>query len=76
MRHTATFTCIALAVLGALAAPPAAAQWRALGLSGRHVNRLRIHEGYLYACTSDGLHRLSLASPDTIWDAVQPACRR
>lgn len=51
-------------------ASPADAQWRALGLSGRNVNRLYAHGGFLYACTRDGLHRLSLAEPDTVWSPI------
>jgi hypothetical protein len=67
MRRNAT---IALLVLTSwfLAEPlPAGAQWQALGLSARQVNKLCAHGGFLYACTTDGLHRLSLADPDTIW---------
>ena len=60
---------IALPVLlgGPFLAPPANAQWQALGLSGREVNRLSVHGEFLYACTSDGLHRLSRADADTFW---------
>jgi hypothetical protein len=63
-------TAIALLVLTCwflVAPPPAGAQWQALGLSTRQVNKLRAHGGFLYACTTDGLHRLSLADPDTVW---------
>ena len=51
-----------LAIGWALAWPPlAASQWQPIGLSGRQVNRLFAHGGCLYACTSNGLHRISLA---------------
>ena len=50
--------------------PRASAQWQPLGLTTRHVNRLRIHANSLYACTTDGLHRRSLAASDTFWTLV------
>ena len=67
MRHTTTTTLLALAFLWLPAAPPAGAEWRPLGLSGHHVSRVCAHGGFLYACTTDGLHRLSIADPDTFW---------
>ena len=65
MRHV-TIASVAL-VFWTFHALPASGQWQALGLSGRQVNRFYAHGGFLYACTDDGLHRLSLADPDTIW---------
>lgn len=67
MRRNTRTTLLALALLELLAAPPADAAWRPLGLSGHHVSRLHVHSGFLYACTSDGLHRISIADPDTLW---------
>jgi len=54
--------CAALTLAGS-----AAAQWSALGLSGRYVHRLRAADGFLYACTDDGLYRRERGSPDTTW---------
>jgi photosystem II stability/assembly factor-like uncharacterized protein len=57
-----------LALTGcALFASFAHAQWRPLGLSGQRVNRLSAHGGFLYACTSEGLFKLSFVDPDTVW---------
>jgi photosystem II stability/assembly factor-like uncharacterized protein len=67
MRCSSKIALLGLTWWLLLAAPPAEAQWKALGLSARQVNKLRAHDGFLYACTTDGLHRLSLADPDTIW---------
>lgn len=63
---------VLLAISFGLLVPAAAAnaQWQALGLSGREVHRLHIDGGLLYACTSDGLYRIPLASPDTAWTLV------
>lgn len=67
MRRTATFAFV-FALFGSLAAPSADAQvLRSLGLNGIHVNRLAVHEGYLYACTDNGLYRRPVASTGTQW---------
>ena len=66
-------TTIALLSLAGwtLAAPsPAGAQWASLGLSGHAVRRLCEQSGVLYACTNDGLYRLALGGPDTLWSPV------
>ena len=75
LRGKAMFRRITIALLALLgwnlAAPwPAGAQWQALGLSGRQVNRLHLRSGHLYACTTDGLHRLSLAESDSFWTSI------
>lgn len=67
MRRGMVSILLVLAAWPFVLAPPADAQWRALGLSGRQVNRLQAHGGFLYACTSNGLYRLSSTAPDTIW---------
>ena len=46
------------------------ADWRALGLSGRIVQHVRSAGGSLYACTDDGLRRLAIGSPDTLWSMI------
>ena len=46
------------------------ADWRALGLSGRIVQHVRSAGGFLYACTDDGLRRLAIGSPDTLWSMI------
>lgn len=68
MRHTVAVACLALAVFGPFAVSSADAQWRTLGLIGIHVNRVSVHEGYLYACTDNGLYRHWLGSTDTHWE--------
>lgn len=67
MRHVATLACIALLVSLPPAARDAEAQWRLLGLSLHRVNRLALHDGYLYACTDRGLYRRLPGTPGTQW---------
>ncbi|HET7904135.1 MAG TPA: hypothetical protein VFM17_06205, partial [Candidatus Eisenbacteria bacterium] len=67
MRRVATLACIALLVSLPPAARHAEAQWRLLGLSAHRVNRLAVHEGYLYACTNQGLYRRLPGTPGTQW---------
>ena len=50
--------------------PHAGAEWQPLGLTARPVNRLRAHGDFLYACATDGLHRLSFGAQDTSWTLV------
>jgi len=70
MRPLAPILLIVLTCALTLAAVPACAQWRPLGLSGKQVARLRTHAGFLYACTDLGLFRLATDSPDTLWSAA------
>jgi photosystem II stability/assembly factor-like uncharacterized protein len=56
-----------LTILALAAAVPAAAQWDALGLSGRSVVRLRATPTRLWACTTAGLFSKSLDPGDTTW---------
>lgn len=42
-------------------------EWRFLGLQGRIVQQLRLHEHQLYATTDNGLYRKDLRSSDTLW---------
>lgn len=42
-------------------------EWRFLGLQDRIVQKLQMHEGYLYATTDDGLYRKRLQTADTLW---------
>jgi hypothetical protein len=67
MRRSTTFACIAFAALGSL---PAAADWRALGLIALHVNRLAVHQGFLYACTDGGLWAYPLTLQNASWAVV------
>ncbi|MGH7731999.1 MAG: WD40/YVTN/BNR-like repeat-containing protein [Candidatus Eiseniibacteriota bacterium] len=59
--------CAAIALAGLCGAGAADAQWSALGLSGRWVYRLRAGDGFLYACTDDGLYRKPRSTPDSSW---------
>ena len=59
---------IGLALL--LGSARAHGDWRAQGLSGRIVQHVRSTGGYLYACTDDGLRRLAIGSPDTLWSMI------
>lgn len=70
MTRGTTISLLALACWALILAPPAAAQWRPLGLGGHEVSRLREHRGFLYACTPAGLFRLASDSPDTVWSPV------
>jgi len=69
-RSSVARICALVAFCVLLHAPSVDAQWRALGLSGHHVNRLVAHGGSLYACATDGLYRVSLSAPDTFWTRV------
>lgn len=49
-----------------LQAQPEAIDWRFLGLEGRIIQKLRFHDGYLFATTDDGVYRKALAADDTL----------
>lgn len=42
-------------------------EWRFLGLRGRIVQQLRLHDQHLYATTDNGLYRKDLRADDTLW---------
>jgi photosystem II stability/assembly factor-like uncharacterized protein len=46
---------------------PGIAEWDFLGLSGRSVTTLELHDGMLYAGTATGLHVRRLDAADTLW---------
>lgn len=59
-------------VIIAIGAKPLPAQnesgeWRLLGLQGRIVQQLRLHDQHLYATTDNGLYRKDLRASDTLW---------
>lgn len=45
-------------------------EWRFLGLQGRTVQQLRLHDHYLYATTDNGLYRKDLRTSDTSWTPI------
>jgi photosystem II stability/assembly factor-like uncharacterized protein len=45
-------------------------EWRALGLQGRIVQKLRLHDRHLYATTDNGLYRKDLRTTDTLWTPI------
>lgn len=51
-------------------AQPDTVDWRFLGLEGRVVQKLRFHDGYLFATTDDGIFRKALAVDDTLWTPI------
>lgn len=67
LRSRARLGLVAVVTGLALLPVTAVAQWSDLGLSGREVTRLRSGHGFLYACTSDGLHRKPSDTPDSAW---------
>ncbi|HET9325653.1 MAG TPA: hypothetical protein VFQ05_02655 [Candidatus Eisenbacteria bacterium] len=69
-------TLLAVWAFGFGLATTASAAWRPLGLSGRDVHKLRSIGGDLYACTDDGLYRLSAGAPDTTWAQIGFTGRR
>jgi photosystem II stability/assembly factor-like uncharacterized protein len=70
MRHRTKTSVLLLTFWLLLLAPDARAQWQSLGLSGHQLNKLRICGSYLYACTTDGLHRLPTSAADTTWNLL------
>ncbi len=75
-----TLTRLKIAVLRilfftAMVAKPLLAQnepgeWRFLGLQGKTVQTLRLHDQLLYAATVDGLYRKDLRAADTSWTPI------
>lgn len=67
MRRFLRFAKITAAASVVLASSAAATGWQPLGLSGRQVMRLRLHQGRLLACTTTGLFAKSSAPADSAW---------
>ncbi len=75
VRRTVATLAGALVLLLASGSPPLLAQagsvtWRFLGLGGKTVQQLRLHDQHLYAATIDGLYRKDLRAADTSWTPI------